>query len=83
MDFYFTLLRTRSSLSFYPRKVLSRKAEVDIPEESTDLVATLVDLLTVEGEANTEGEAWVDLCVVGEGDHTAVVNLGLDKGTTG
>jgi len=61
------------------RKILSRKADIDIPVESTDLVAALVDLLAVERETNTKGEARVDLCVVGEGDDTAVVNLGLYK----
>lgn len=43
-------------------------------------MAGLVELLGVEGSADTEGEALVDLRVVGEGRNTAVVDLGLFRG---
>lgn len=41
------------------------------------LVAGLVELLGVEGGTNTEGEALVDLGVVGKSSDTTVVDLGL------
>lgn len=41
------------------------------------LVAGLVKLLGVEGGTDTEGEALVDLGVVGERSNAAVVDLGL------
>ena len=40
-------------------------------------MAGLVELLGVEGDANAEGEALVDLGVVGQGEETAVIDLGL------
>jgi hypothetical protein len=46
-------------------------------EGSADLVASLVELLGIEGSANAEGETLVDLGVVCEGEDTAVVDLGL------
>jgi hypothetical protein len=48
-------------------------------DASADLVASLIELLRVEREAETEGEALVDLCVVAEGEDTAVVDLGLGE----
>jgi len=41
------------------------------------LVAGLVELLCIEGGADAEGEASVDLGVVGEGGDAAIVDLGL------
>jgi hypothetical protein len=40
-------------------------------------VAGLVELLGVEGDADAEGEALVDLGVVGEREEATVVDLGL------
>lgn len=60
----------------------STEADVDVPAECTDLVAALVDLLAVEGETETEGEAGVHFGVVGKGDDTAVVDFGLEKFST-
>jgi len=45
----------------------------------TNLVAGLVEFLGIEGTANAEGEALVDLNVVCEGEDAAVVDLGLGK----
>lgn len=47
-------------------------------EAGADLVAGLVELLGVEGDADAEGEALIDLGVVREGEEAAVVDLGLD-----
>ena len=46
-------------------------------EAGADLVAGLVELLGVEGDTDADGEALVDLGVVGEREETAVVDLGL------
>lgn len=46
-------------------------------EARADLVTSLVQLLGVEGSSDTEGEAGVDLGVVGDGSNTGVVDLGL------
>ena len=46
-------------------------------EAGADLVASLVELVGVERETNTEGGASVELGVVGEGSNTTVVDLGL------
>jgi hypothetical protein len=46
-------------------------------EGSTDLVASLVELGGVEGEAEAEGGAGVELSAVGKGGDTAVVDLDL------
>lgn len=46
-------------------------------EAGADLVGGLVQLLGVEGGADAEGDALVDLGVVGDGGDTAVVDLGL------
>jgi hypothetical protein len=43
----------------------------------SDLVAALVELLGIEGTANAEGEAGIDLGVVGQGDETLVIDLEL------
>ena len=40
-------------------------------------MASLVELLCVKGSTNAEGEALVDLGVVGEGEDATVVDLGL------
>jgi hypothetical protein len=40
-------------------------------------VTGLVELLCVEGAADAEGEALVDLDVIGEGEDATVVDLGL------
>jgi hypothetical protein len=40
-------------------------------------VAGLVELLGIERSTNTEGQAAVDLGVVGKGGNTKVVDLGL------
>lgn len=45
--------------------------------ESTNLVAAFVKFLRVEGQSQTQGEAWVDLGVVGEGKDATVVDLTL------
>ena len=46
-------------------------------EGSADLVASLVELGGVKGEAEAEGGAGVELGAVGEGGDTAVVDLDL------
>jgi hypothetical protein len=46
---------------------------------STNLVASLIQLLGVKGSTNTKGEARVDLCVVCNGDDTSIVNFELDQ----
>jgi hypothetical protein len=46
-------------------------------ERSTDLVASLIELLGVQRSSNAEGEALVDLGVVCKGKDAAVVDLGL------
>jgi hypothetical protein len=43
----------------------------------TDLVAGFVQFLGVEGDANAESEALVDLGVVGEREEATGVELGL------
>jgi hypothetical protein len=48
-------------------------------EAGAELVARLVKFLRIEGAANAEGQAAVDLGVVGEGGDAAVVDLGLFK----
>ena len=46
-------------------------------EAGADLVSGLVQLLGIKGAANAEGQAAVDLGVVGEGCNAEVVDLGL------
>ena len=46
-------------------------------EAGSNLVASLVELLGIEGPTNAKGKALVDLYVVGEGEDAAVVDLGL------
>lgn len=46
-------------------------------EAGADLMASLIELLCIEGAANAEGEALVYLDVVGELEDAAVVDLGL------
>ena len=46
-------------------------------ERGADLVAGLVELGGVEGEAEAEGGAGVELGAVGEGSNAAVVDLDL------
>lgn len=48
-------------------------------EAGAELVARLVQLLGIERAANAEGQAAVDLGVVGEGCNAEVVDLGLPK----
>jgi hypothetical protein len=48
-------------------------------EAGTELVAGLVELLGIERATNAEGQARVDLGVVGKGCNAEVVNLGLDN----
>jgi len=40
-------------------------------------VAALIEFLRVEGQAEAQGEAWVDLGVVGEGESATVIDLAL------
>jgi hypothetical protein len=44
---------------------------------STDLMAALIEFLRVKGQAETQGEAWVNLGVVGKSEDAAVVDLTL------
>jgi hypothetical protein len=46
-------------------------------EVGANLVATLIELLGIEGAANAKGEASIDLGVVGQGDETTVIDLEL------
>jgi hypothetical protein len=46
-------------------------------EAGANFVASLVELLGIEGSTNAEGEALVDLGVVCEGEDATVVYLGL------
>jgi len=41
-------------------------------------VTTLIEFLSVEGQAETQSEAWIDFGVVGEGEDTAIVDLTLE-----
>jgi hypothetical protein len=42
-------------------------------------MSSLIELLCIERSTNAEGEALVDLGVVGKREDTAVVDLGLSK----
>jgi hypothetical protein len=48
-------------------------------QRSANLVAGLVELVGVEGQAEADGGAGVELGGVGEGRDAAVVDLGLDR----
>jgi hypothetical protein len=60
----------------YPHHITTQNLSFE-GERSANLVASLVELLGIEGSANAEGETLVDLGVVCEGEDTAVVDLGL------
>jgi hypothetical protein len=40
-------------------------------------MATLVEFLRIEGQAETQGEPWIDFGVVGESEGAAIVDLTL------
>jgi hypothetical protein len=40
-------------------------------------VSALVEFLRIEGQAETQGEPWIDFGVVGEGEGTAIVDFTL------
>lgn len=75
------LLDARSLSFLLAKKYMTHLYMTDIltleDEAGADLVASLVELVGVERETNTEGGASVELGVVGKGSNTAVVDLGL------
>ena len=64
---------------FHLTHLIDTKRSLTLESQAgADLVAGLVQLLGVEGEAETDGGASVELGAVGESGDTAVVDLGLN-----
>ena len=68
-----------TGISFFPQTAEETRSTLK-GERGADLVARLVKLSGVEGEAKAKGRAGVEFCAVGESGDAAVVDLGLESG---